>query len=193
MDIANFKAQLVGGGARPNQFKVLLTFPSFVGQGALLSNKAQFLCKSASLPPSIVENTTVNYRGRAVHFGGERQFTPWAITIYNDVDFSVRNAFESWSNGINSMRDNTGRTNPRDYQVDMEVFQLDRNGAEIKSYKFVDAWPTNVGAIQLDYDANNQIETFDVEFTYNYWESASTTGGIGISVGVQTPIGSFPI
>jgi hypothetical protein len=63
---------------------------------------------------------------------------------------------------------------PSDYQVDMSVHQLDRNDAIIKTYRFYDAYPTSVGQIALDFEQNNQIETFDVEFTYNYF----TTDGI---------------
>ena len=77
----------------------------------------------------------------------------------------------------------------------MNVFQLDRSGAIIKSYKFIDAMPTNIGAIQLDFDQQNQIEQFDVEFTYNYFTSNTTTGGSGFSVNasVNTPIGTFTL
>ena len=55
--------------------------------------------------------------------------------------------------------------------------------------------PINIGPIQLDYDQQNQIETFDVEFQYNFFTSNSTENGNGISVnvGVNTPIGNFPI
>jgi hypothetical protein len=102
---------------------------------------------------------------------------------------------EVWSDGvINNSRTN-GITNPRDYQVDMLVHQLDRNGAIVKTYKFVDAYPTNIGAIGLDYESNNQIEIFDVEFTYNYWTSNTSSGGsgFGITTTVDTPLGSFPL
>ena len=63
----------------------------------------------------------------------------------------------------------------------------------IKSYKFIDAMPTNIGAIQLDFDQQNQIEQFDVEFTYNYFTSNTTTGGsgFGVNASVNTPIGTF--
>jgi hypothetical protein len=93
------------------------------------------------------------------------------------------------------MGQTNGRVNPRDYQVDLLVHQLDRNGATVKTYKFVDAYPTSIGQIALDYESNNQIELFDVEFTYNYWTSNTSTGGsgFGINVGINTPIGTFPL
>ena len=194
-NIADFKAQLIGGGARPNQFRVDLTFPSYVTLGAIAGLQGQFLCKATTLPTSTVENIAMQYRGRQINLAGERTFEQWNVTIYNDTSFNIRNAFEIWSNGIQNNATTEGRTNPRDYQVDMAVNQLDRNGAQVKTYKFVDAYPIAIGAIGLDYETTNQIETFDVTFQYNYWTSdTSTTGAaFGASVAINTPVGTFPI
>jgi len=193
-NIADFKATLIGGGARPNQFRVELSFPSFVTTGIVAGQQAQFLCKAAQLPASTIENIGVLYRGRPVNFAGERTFQPWTITIYNDTSFNIRNALEQWQAGIQNYSATTGRTNPRDYQVDLTVHQLDRNGADIKIYKFVDAFPINIGAVGLDFEQQNQIETFDVEFQYNFFTSNSTEGNsFGVNVSVDTPIGNFPI
>jgi hypothetical protein len=193
-NIADFKAQLIGGGARPNQFRVDLTFPSYVTLGAIAGLQGQFLCKATTLPSSTIENIAMQYRGRQINFAGERTFDQWNVTIYNDTSFNIRNAIEQWQAGIQNYAATTGRTNPRDYQVDLDVHQLDRNGASIKSYKFTDAYPTNIGAIALDYEQQNQIETFDIEFTYNYFTSNSTEGNsVNVNVSVDTPIGNFPI
>ena len=35
---------------------------------------------------------------------------------------------ERWMNGMNNMTDNEGLTNPANYQVDVKVDHLDRNG-----------------------------------------------------------------
>jgi hypothetical protein len=195
-NISDFKAQLIGGGARPNQFRVDLSFPSYVSVGAAIGLNSQFLCKAASLPASTVENMQILYRGRQVNFAGERSFAPWSVTIYNDTTFAIRNAMEKWSDGVMNNAQTNGRVNPRDYQVDLTVNQLDRNGATIKTYVFHDAYPTTIGAITVDYDSNNQIEVFDVEFTYNYWTSTTSTTGssaFGVNASVSTPLGTFPI
>lgn len=193
-NIADFKAQMIGGGARPNQFYVQLTFPSYVGLGVVAGQQAQFLCRSAQLPASTIEPITTLYRGRPVQFAGERTFAPWTVSIYNDTTFNIRNALEVWQNGIQNYNTTLGKTSPSQYQVDLSVYQLDRSGAIIKSYKFVDAMPVNIGPIQLDFDQQNQIEQFDVEFTYNYFTSNTTSGAVaGVNVSVDTPIGTFPI
>jgi (p)ppGpp synthase/HD superfamily hydrolase len=136
------------------------------------------------------------YRGRPVNFAGERTFQPWTVSVYNDVSFNIRNALEVWQDGIQNYNTTLGRTNPTTYQVDLQVYQLDRSGAIIKAYKFIDAMPTNIGAIQLDFDQQNQIEQFDVEFTYNYFTSntaSNTNGRIGVNTSITTPIGTFPL
>ena len=193
-NIADFKAQMIGGGARPNQFRVELTFPSYVTLGVVAGQRAQFLCKAAQLPGSTIENIPVLYRGRPVNFAGERTFQPWTISIYNDTTFGIRNSLEQWQSGIQNYNSTTGRVNPTDYQVDLNVHQLDRNGAIIKSYKFHDAYPTSISAVGLDFEQQNAIEQFDVEFTYNFFTSnTGATSGFGINVSIDTPVGSFPL
>jgi hypothetical protein len=193
-NIADFKAQMIGGGARPNQFRVELSFPSYVTLGVVAGQRAQFLCKGAQLPASTIENLPVLFRGRPVNFAGERVFQPWTVTIYNDTTFGIRNALEQWQSGVQNYDTTNGRVNPTEYQVDLNVHQLDRNGAIIKSYKFVDAYPTAVSQIALDYETQNAIEQFDVEFTYNYFTSnTGASSGFGVSVSIDTPVGSFPL
>jgi hypothetical protein len=170
--ISSFKSNMLAGGARSNQFQCIITFPAVVAAGALASNKVTFMAKSASIPDSTVADIPVMYRGREVHFAGERTFQPWNISVYNDNDFILRNAFEDWVNSISNSSSTNGLMAPLSYQVDMEVHQMDRSDIVVKKYKFVDAYPTNVGEIQLSWDANNQIQEYPVSFAYNYWEPA---------------------
>ena len=168
--ISAFKANLLQGGSRPNQFRVKLTFPDFVGaQGTDAARSAEFLCRSASLPASSVDDITTYFRGRPVHLAGERTFQPWAVTIYNESNFLIRNAFEKWSNSIVNYGATNGLVQPIMYQVDMSVYQLDRNDRVVKEYRFFDAYPVNVGGIGLDFEDNARIEQFDVTFVYNYF------------------------
>lgn len=194
-NISDFKAQMIGGGARANQFRVELSFPGYVTAGVVAGQQAQFLCKAAQLPASTIENMPIQYRGRAVNFAGERTYAPWTITVYNDTNFNIRNAMEQWQAGIQNYTTTQGRVNPQDYQVDLTVHQLDRNGAIVKTYNFIDSYPLSVGVIALDYDTANAIETFDVEFQYNYFTSNTTenSAAIDVNVSVDTPVGTFPL
>ena len=173
-NINDFKAKLAGGGARPNQFKVTMPFPGYAQVGGEIEELA-FLCKITQLPAMTVGMITVPFRGRQIKIAGDRTFADWTITVINDTNFKLRNAFERWSNGINNMTDGEGLTNPADYQVDAFVDQLDRNGATLKSYTLRGAYPIEVGQIELDYGNNDTIEEFQVTFNYQYFESNTTT------------------
>jgi hypothetical protein len=116
------------------------------------------------------------YRGRPVHFAGEREFEPWNVEVYNDNDFTVRNAFEAWIDSMQNAESTNGIQSPVLYQVDMAVVQLDRADREVKRYEFKDVFPLTVGSIQLDWESNNQIEIFPVTFQYNYWTSPTSQG-----------------
>lgn len=167
--IDSFRAQLAGGGARPSQFNVMLSFPSWVsGQDAAV--KGEFLVKGTSLPSSLIQPIIVPFRGRNTKLAGEREFQNWTVTVLNDNDFLIRNALERWSNGVLDYKSTTGRLASATYQTDMIVQQLDRNDLVIKQYKFYNCWPQMVGEIQLDFAATSQIEEFQVEFSIDYFE-----------------------
>lgn len=188
MSILNFKAALLGGGARANQFRVTLNFPGFVSGASSAANKAQFLCTAASLPGQVIGVAPVMYRGREVKLSGERRFDNWSVTVLNDTDFDIHNAFESWMQQINNKQENSGITNPLLYTTNMNVEQLDRNGITLKKYTFQDAWPVSISPIQLNFGQNDSVEEFQIEFAYGWFESEAFKGG---QVHLSTPLGSI--
>jgi hypothetical protein len=117
----------------------------------------------------------VPFRGRQLKIAGDRTFETWTTTIINDTDFNVRNAMERWMNGINAHSANTGLTNPVEYEADLIVEQLDKDGETIKTYQFRGCFPTNVAAIDVNYETVDTIEEFTVEFQVQYWESDTTS------------------
>ena len=131
--IDQFKAQLIGGGARANQFRVILNTPPGIATGLPLGTSSFFI-KAASLPGQTIPEITVNFRGRQLFLAGDRTFETWTTTILNDTDFAIRNGMERWMNGINDLDTNTGVTNVTDYTADMVVQQLDRDDTVLKQY-----------------------------------------------------------
>jgi hypothetical protein len=176
-NIAEFRAAMLGDGARPNLFSVSLTFPAVAGS-PIASQKLTFMAHSASLPPSIVGVATQFYFGRPVKFAGDRQFPDWTISVINDEDFIVRNAFESWSDKINSHSQNVraaGAINTNLYTADATVTQYSKVGVPVKTYKFIGMFPNTVDPIQVDWGTNDRLEEFGVTFSYQYWESDSVS------------------
>ena len=172
LGVDDFKSKLTGGGARANMFKVLCNFPGYAQGDVELTS---FLCKGAQIPSSVIAPITVPFRGRQLQIAGDRTFEPLTLTVINDVEFNVRNAFERWMNGINQHNANTGISDPTAYQADMVVQQLAKDGTVTKSYDFRGTFPTNLSTIDLNYDSENTIEEFTVELQVQYWEATDVT------------------
>jgi hypothetical protein len=178
--ITGFKSKLAGGGTRPNLFEVEIAFPNETQIDNDTKEKSRFLIKAAALPASNITPIDVNFRGRILKIAGDRTFDTWTVTVLNDVDFSIRSAFEKWMNLINKMEDNTGEQDPAIYQPDAYVHQLDRDGSTLRTYKFHDVFPTQVSQIDLSYETTDAIEEFTVEFQVQWWEALK---GIGANAG----------
>ena len=173
-NIDDFKARLKGGGTRLNQFKVTMPFPGFSSVGGETEEMA-FLCHSATTPAHNVGDVGVDFRGRTLHLAGDRSFGTWTTSVYNDTDYKIYRAVERWMNGMNNITDNEGLTNPTDYQVDAFVDHIDRNGTNLKSWTFRGMFPTALPGIALNYGTNNEVETFEVTWRYQYFETDTTT------------------
>ena len=172
--ISDFKSALIGGGARPNLFEVeLTTLPGGVTWDA---DNFRYMCKAASLPASTIANIDVPFRGRIFKVAGDRTVDVWSLTVINDEDFKLRNAFEEWMNIIAKLDNNLGATQPESYMTNAKVFQLGRGSTKsstgnagtantvLKEYEMIDIFPTSLSAIDLSYDTGDTIEEFTVEF-----------------------------
>lgn len=182
-----FKSRLVGGGARPNLFECVLNFPD--GVGVTPDEDFRFMIKAAQLPGSTISSIPVPFRGRTLKIAGDRTFDPWTITVINDTNFKIRNAFERWMNFMNRHDDNAGVITPAAYQRDMLVYQLGRGfvneggatGASLpsttsqmpvlKTYKFNGCFPTEVSPIELSYDSSDTIQEFSVTLQVQWWDT----------------------
>ena len=140
-NVAEFRANMIGDGARPNLFSVSLVFPTNVINSTSAGQKLTFMAKTAQLPGSSIGTVPVYYFGREMKFPGNRTFADWTLTIINDEDFAIRNALENWMNTMNSHAGNVrspAARNSGGYSVDANVIQYAKTGQELKKYKFVD-------------------------------------------------------
>ena len=174
--LSDFKAKMTGGGARPNLFEVVLQFPISAPTDTDTLQKSRFLVKAAALPASNIGPIEVPFRGRVLKLAGDRTFDTWTITVLNDTDFALRSAFEKWMNSMNRMEDATGTQDPAFYQSDAYVYQLDRDGSTLRTYRFHDVFPNNLSSMDLNYESTDSIHEFTVEMQVQWWEAIKGTG-----------------
>jgi hypothetical protein len=212
--LEDFKARMIGGAARPNLFEVEINFPNFSTEGTSQSTTdntrtvaelSRFMIKTAALPASNIGVINVPFRGRELKIAGDRTFDVWTITVINDIDFSIRTAFEKWMNAINKHDDNSGLINPAQYQRDAIVKQFGRSSVSsaqsnvtnptataagdqipvLKAYKFYGIFPTAVSAIDLSYDSSDTIEEFTVDLQVQWWDALDSDGNTQLNTDEQ--------
>ncbi len=170
--IEEFKAVLQGGGVRPTMFQVEMAFPdAVVVDPTQADNEGTYLIKAAQLPASTVGFVEVPFRGRKLKVSGDRTFEDWSVTVTNDVSFGLRKGFEKWSELIQNMNFALGSNELNDYFASAVVRQLDRDGNQLRAYRFEGIWPTEVAAIDLDFDSTDTVEEFGVTFKVQYWSA----------------------
>ena len=177
--INDMKAQLTYGGARQSLFSVQFANP-VNGSGDI---KVPFMVKASEIPAATLGNISVGYFGRKINLAGDREYSPWSVTVINDEDFLIRNALEEWSNAINSFEGNLrnfASASPTLYKSDAIVTQYGKTGDILRQYTFHGIYPREISSIQLDWDATDRLEEFNVQFVYDSWEvTGGQTGNAG--------------
>jgi hypothetical protein len=213
-NIDTFKSQgLVLGGARSALFTCEVVLPgnlSTVGGTGGAAQKFTYTCRAAELPAMTIGTVEVPYFGRRIKIAGDRTFADWTATIMNDEDWAVRSVFEAWQNNINQLISNVrsasyaseqppavqgpaaaatgGVQVGNSYKQTITIKQYSKSGNIIAGYQLIGAYPTDLGAITLDWDNQNQIETFPATFAYDYWVALSPNGlGTGATTGIGVP------
>jgi hypothetical protein len=109
----------------------------------------------------------------------------------------VRALFEDWANSINSHEANTAErflpnSGSTGYMADLFVSQLEKDaevgGSVIRTYQLHHCFPTNVSAIDLAYDSNDQVSEFTVEWQYSFFTAG--VGDVGKATGTKLSIGA---
>ena len=174
--IDTFTSKFTDGGALASLFKAKLLSTKGTS-GDVGTGDFEFLCKATTLPGDTIDVATITYMGRGINIPSNRAAVQWTTTIYNDEKMKTRNNIESWMEKLNSHSTNK-RTNGMqrilDYTGSLTVEQLSKtDSGPTKTYTFVNAWPSAVGEITVDWETND-IQTYDVTWEFSYWKSAES-------------------
>ena len=179
MDVSAFRSKLSGGGARPNQFEVVIRYPTVLG--GIAGDMGRFLITTAELPGQTLGVTPVYFRGRLIKLAGDKEFAPFSCSIINDSNFTIRNSLENWMNYIEDRVTKAGEQSPQRYQSTIDIYQKDRNDNILRQYKLRDAFPVEIGPVQLDFGSNDQISTFGATFQYQTFDIITTPAAAALN------------
>ena len=179
--VSKFREQL-NGGAKSNLFRceifpssdvlALDGLPETLGPDGTFS----FLCRSAAIPSYTLGVIEVPFRGRRIKVPGDRTFADWTVTVINDEGQKMRKAFKNWMNYINAFDgEEVIRANNGNYRCTIRINHLRADGTISRVYDLYDAFPTDIGAIDLNYDTTDVIQDFTATFQYHFMEAGTTS------------------
>lgn len=190
--ISTLKTQL-NKGARANLFEIELTFPTAVisaagGSATAFSTNMALLCKSAAVPGFTIGVIEVPFRaGRRIKIAGDRTFADWTVTIINDENHTMRNAFNAWVNYVSTANyDSASKSTATDYYSTIKIKHLKADGSVSRQYQLTDAYPTDVGALDLSFDSTDALSEFTVNFQYHYLQAGNKDETFAVDADMTT-------
>jgi hypothetical protein len=177
LDLDTFKTNL-GNVVRPNRFEVIIQPPAVINISDYIDGtKLVMHVQSASIPDRSFNEIAIKFYGMEYKLPGSEVIQDLTVTFLNDSDWDIRSLFEAWTQLIND-RSNGIKGYMKDLfdGVYIIVRQLgtdldsDGNATMLAGYRFRHVFPKTVDQIELSMEANDTVETFNVTFSYSYWE-----------------------
>jgi hypothetical protein len=170
---------------QPSDFKPSAIASAGPGDISSQGGFDDFHVLAAALPTSIITTNPIDYQGRRILYPGDRiysgdGFNVWTATIQDDISSSgslssaarrnnLWSRLHAWCNGINSHRYNTGNTTTAvESDIIVEQLNLNDTGVPLKKATLKNAWPQSITPIDMEMQARDQYNTFDVTFCFKY-------------------------
>lgn len=165
-----------GFGLRKNRYMLELPVPGVPGE------TLNILCQSAGLPERRINTTELWHKGRRYTVRGETDFiSEYEISIVDDSNMEIRKMFDDWLKMIDNTRPDKNsnllaasfeETGPSfmvgpQYQVDINIWQMDRQHKPVYGYKLQNAFPKEVGIVTLDDRDENTLSEFSVTIAFS--------------------------
>ena len=177
------------GLARTNLFDVEISTPRCILEntkaGQDIPRLVNLFCQSANFPPTNIGVRELRIAGPSykrpynTDYGGEGI----SLTFHVDNNMDVKGYFDLWVSNIIDPKEfnvsyNEGKTT---YTTDIYVRQVTETTPRIAEYEFIqdtkdiknkyyvkleDAFPRNIGMIELDSTAQNSVHKLTVNFAY---------------------------
>jgi hypothetical protein len=163
--INEFKALIKkrGGLSKTNRFSVNINLPSGVGTDN--GRDLTLLCESANIPGKQI--TTIEYslygHTRKIPSGFLLEDLTLVFNITND--YYVKRIFDEWQAIVISTKDYSLAYNS-DYQVDLEVTQLNEKDEPVWSTTLIGAYPIQVASIVLDNTSEGGTQKLNVTMAF---------------------------
>jgi len=188
-------ASKLSGFVNPSHFMVYVTPPKWLRNSRSNNNNLKFvsdfgkvlpfLCSGTQLPGMGISTASVPHFGYGVTQSRpiRAKFDDVVMNFYMDNTSVALNFFTKWFQKIvNFDPDATGPKTSEgafygevsymeEYATIVDIYVFDAAAARVLHVKLHEAFPTNIGNVNLKWGAGSDLAILDVTFTYKSWTS----------------------
>ena len=155
------------GAYNPKLLKTILPgewLDGILPSGFDVNKDLAMLVKAVNMPGTSLEVSKNYFDKRPISAAKGRAVDNITMTFYLRPGQVERAAMISWMNMVHDpFRNEFGLY--EEFTQDIEIYSLDRRGVPVGVTKCVGCFPVGISAVSFDYDSNNTVATFDVDFT----------------------------
>lgn len=185
-NIDDFRANLSAHGevARGDKFNVVIMIPSVIGTASGTTMRELTLqCEAAELPSRDINLIEFRHYAFIKRIPHQNQYGQATFTFLCTGDMWEKRLFDRWLDVM--VPTNSGLvTYSMDsslqsvYEAPIYINQFSSTGEVIYTAKLIDAIPTSISALGLDWSSGDQVHRLQVTFNFRKWESDSTTATV---------------
>lgn len=159
-------------------------------QAGFSRTQLPFLCNAVNIPGltiDTIDNMPYGY-GYKTRMPSGQTFPEVTCTFYGDSQLLSKNFFTKWMQGVvnfngDSAMNGATKVNSAapfeiyykdNYQTVINITMFDIKSESIVTYTLHNAFPVTIGDVSVAWENSDQLYTFTVSFSYDFWTSTFT-------------------
>lgn len=184
--LSNFK----NGMMKPNRYRVEFHLPRGVSNSERLSihqfsnsttirqldnnlngkGGVDIKCHTATFPQRSLQTYEHIQNSAPFRVPYSAAYDPVTFSFYVDGNGDTREYFDTWQNAVINVSSNTLNF-WREFVSDITIYAMNEAGEDTYGVTLYDAYPLNVGAMELSYTQSNNYQTSTVTIAYKSWSA----------------------
>lgn len=187
--IFGFLSHFEHGFAKPNRFRVELELPPGVniGENTIGVNNAARIgnikkmnsffngrggvnikCHTATFPQRSILTQEIRQNSAPFRTPFSASYDPVTFSFYSNGDLDTRFFFDVWQSAVVNLGTNTMNFYS-EYVSDVKMFMVDEYGLDTYSITLYEAYPINIGIIDVSYSQEDAVSTITATLAYKSW------------------------
>ena len=200
MQVTEFNNQIISGDlARNNLYSIEIFMPQghkaafgefYTGADDVGTKFLSYMAKTVTIPGKSLGTIEAKRFGPVYKVANDLIVDTVSMTFMCSGDYKEHKFFDGWISGImGAVKPGTGnKSGPspnrqlytlsyyHDYIGSVNIIPLDRQGGASSNITLLEAYPTNVGPIEMAWGDAGEVSNFTVTWSYRDWRHTEVTG-----------------